>query len=137
GWDSRTETDPLHRLLERGPYRSLTLSNLIDGVTFNYALHLYLTRSGGPSSFNDTSAIGSGQAYQQQAATFTTASFSGLRVSPRGNTFAQPSLVFGSATATSANNMATVAWFEVLLIGASGLRPDSVQRPPSQSPTSV
>ncbi len=60
------------------PTGRVTLSNLTDGSTFNYSLHLYLSGSGnGLLADNGTSTQLIGQAFQQQTVPFTAASFSG------------------------------------------------------------
>jgi hypothetical protein len=60
------------------PTGRVTLSKLSDGSTFNYSLHLYLTGDGnGLLLSNDTADIFAGQAFQQQTAAFTPASFIG------------------------------------------------------------
>jgi hypothetical protein len=59
------------------PTGRMTLSNLTDGSTFNYALHLYLAANGSALLLsNDSNDVFVGQAFQQQAA-FSAASFSG------------------------------------------------------------
>ena len=98
------------------PTGRVTLTNLTDGSTFDYSMHAYLTGNGGGLLLsNDPSETGSGQAYQQQAGTLTTASFSGsygINASQTGNPYmAQSPLVIGSVTATPSNNMDSVAGF--------------------------
>jgi hypothetical protein len=101
------------------PTGRVTLTNLTDGATFDYTMHLYLTGNGGGLLLsNDTSETGSGQAYQQQAGTLTTTSFSGsygISASQIGNTgstyTAQSPFVIGSVTATPASNTDTVSGF--------------------------
>ena len=79
-------------------------------------MHAYLTGNGGALLLsNDTSETGSGQAYEQQAGTLTTASFSGsygISASQTGNMYmAQSPIMIGSVTATPASNTDTVAGF--------------------------
>jgi len=59
------------------PNGRVTLSNLSDGSTFKYSLHLYLAGNGGLLLSNDTGDLFSGQLFQQQSAPFTAASFGG------------------------------------------------------------
>jgi hypothetical protein len=101
------------------PTGRVTLTNLTDGATFNYSMHVYLTGNGGGLLLsNDPSETGSGQAYQQQAGAFTSASFSGtygLTASQAGNTgntyMAQSPLVIGSVTVTPAGNTVAITGF--------------------------
>ena len=63
------------------PTGRMTVSKLMNtsgGSSFSYSLYLYLTGDGNALLLsNDSDDIFAGQAYQQQAAAFTTASFSG------------------------------------------------------------
>ncbi len=59
------------------PTGRVTVSGL-SGLSFSYSFHLYLTGDGnGLLLSNDTADIFNGQAFQQQTASFTTASLSG------------------------------------------------------------
>jgi hypothetical protein len=61
------------------PTGRVALSNLTDGSTFNYNLHLYLTGDGGGLLLsNDTDDVFSGQVFQQQSSPFTAASLIGM-----------------------------------------------------------
>ncbi|MGH9600475.1 MAG: hypothetical protein ACRD27_11470, partial [Terracidiphilus sp.] len=60
------------------PEGRVTLSNLTDGATFNYSLHLYLSGSGGGLLLsNDSDDLFSGEAFERQTGAFTASSFSG------------------------------------------------------------
>ncbi len=60
------------------PTGRVTLTNLADGATFKYSLHLYLGGNGeGLILSNDGNDVFAGQAFQRQAGAFTAASFSG------------------------------------------------------------
>jgi hypothetical protein len=59
------------------PTGRVTLSNLTDGSTFKYNLHLYLVGNGGLLLSNDSDDVFSGQVFQQQSSAFTAASFRG------------------------------------------------------------
>jgi hypothetical protein len=60
------------------PTGRVTISKLSDGSTFSYSLHLYLTGDGNALMLsNDSDDIFLGQAFQQQTAPFTAASFTG------------------------------------------------------------
>jgi len=60
------------------PTGRVTLTNLTDGSTFKYSLHLYLTGSGGGLALSsDADDVFAGQAFLKQAGAFTSASFTG------------------------------------------------------------
>jgi hypothetical protein len=60
------------------PTGRVTLTNLTDGSTFHYSSFFYLTGDGnGLVLSNDSDDVFAGQAFQQQTAAFTAASFSG------------------------------------------------------------
>lgn len=98
------------------PTGRATLSNLTDGSTFNYSIHLYLTgggnalllSSGGSQAF-------AGQAFQQQAGPFSAASFNGTYglnatvANTSSNTGSGAAL--GSVTAVVGNGTDTVSGF--------------------------
>lgn len=83
-WNDRTGTAPQSPLPFTGTYTvdptgRMTLSQLTDGATFHYSMHLYLAAGGNALLLsNDSGDAFDGQAFQQQAGAFTTASFSGL-----------------------------------------------------------
>ena len=101
------------------PTGRVTLTNLTDGATFDYSMHAYLAVNGGGLLLSsDPSETGSGQAYQQQAGTLTTASFAGSygisasQTSNTGNTYMAPSpIVIGSVTATPASNTDAISGY--------------------------
>ncbi len=82
-WNDLTGKTPQGPLAFTGTYTidsdgALTLSNLSDGTTFNYALHLYLDGNGGGVVLsNDVNDVFAGRAYRQQGSAFTAGSFSG------------------------------------------------------------
>jgi hypothetical protein len=56
----------------------MTVTNLTDGSSFHYSMHVYLTGDGnGLLLSNDSDDVFVGQVFEQQATTFTAASFSG------------------------------------------------------------
>lgn len=60
------------------PTGRVTLTNLTDGSTFKYSMHLYLDGQGGGLVLsNDQDDVFAGQVFAQQAVAFTAASFSG------------------------------------------------------------
>jgi hypothetical protein len=60
------------------PTGRVTLSQLTDGATFHYAMHVYLAASGNALLLsNDGADAFEGQAFQQQAGALTAAAFSG------------------------------------------------------------
>ena len=61
------------------PTGRVTLSQLTDGATFHYSMHLYLAAGGNALLLsNDSADAFEGQGFQQQTGAFTAASFSGL-----------------------------------------------------------
>jgi hypothetical protein len=61
------------------PTGRVTLSQLTDGATFHYSMHLYLAAGGNALLLsNDSADAFDGQGFQQQSGAFTAASFSGL-----------------------------------------------------------
>jgi hypothetical protein len=90
--------------------------NLTDGTTFNQTLHLYLTGDGNGLLLSNSSAeTFAGQAFQQQTAAFTAASFSGgygLNAGQGNNgTPGEMDTVVGSIAATAGNETDTLAGF--------------------------
>ncbi|MFC5865480.1 hypothetical protein ACFPT7_24455 [Acidicapsa dinghuensis] len=59
------------------PTGRMTLTNLSDGSAFNYSLRFYLTSGGALLLSSDSSDIFNGEAFLQQSAAFTAASFNG------------------------------------------------------------
>jgi len=56
----------------------VTVTDLTDGATFTYSMHLYLSGTGKALVLSaDSSDVFAGEAFQQQAAALTAASFSG------------------------------------------------------------
>jgi hypothetical protein len=82
-WNDLSNDSPQAPLAATGawtvdPTGRLTVSNLTDGSTFTYSLHLYLNGSGGGLVLSDDqNDVFAGQTFQQQAAAFGAASFSG------------------------------------------------------------
>jgi hypothetical protein len=82
-WNDLSGGAPQNPLAFTGAYTvdptgRVTLSNLTDGATFKYSLHLYLTGNGsGLVLSSDADDVFSGQAFQQQAGAFSAASFNG------------------------------------------------------------
>ncbi len=82
-WNDLAEGAPQSPLAFIGTYTvdptgRVTLTNLTDGATFNYSLHLYLTGNGGGLELSSNAdAVFAGQAFQQQTTTFAAASFNG------------------------------------------------------------
>ena len=61
------------------PTGRVTLSQLTDGATFHYSMHLYLAAGGNALLLsNDSGDAFDGQGFQQKTGAFTAASFSGL-----------------------------------------------------------
>lgn len=83
------------------PTGRVTLSNLTDGSSFKYTLHLYLGADGNALLLSgDTNDIFAGQAFQQQSGAFSASSLSGSYGLNLGQT--DPGAVFGSATVVGA-----------------------------------
>lgn len=82
-WNDLSGGAPQNPLAFTGAYTvdptgRVTLSNLTDGATFNYSLHLDLTGNGGGLLLSsDGNDVFAGQAFQQQPGAFSAASFSG------------------------------------------------------------
>jgi hypothetical protein len=82
-WNDLSGRSPQNPLPFTGTYTveptgRVTLTNLTDGATFKYSLHLYLTGDdSGLVLSDDTEDVFAGQAFQQQPAAFTVASFDG------------------------------------------------------------
>ncbi len=82
-WNDLSGGAPQNPLAFTGAYTvdptgRVTLSNLTDGATFKYSLHLYLTGNGsGLVLSSDANDVFAGQAFQQQAGAFSAASFNG------------------------------------------------------------
>lgn len=98
------------------PAGRVTLSNLADGSTFNYSMHLYLTGSGNALLLsNGGSQTFAGQAFLQQAGAFSAASFNGtygLSASVDNNSSnTGTGAAIGTVTAVAGNGTDTVAGF--------------------------
>jgi hypothetical protein len=82
-WNDLSASVPQNPVAFTGTYTvdptgRVTLTNLTDGATFKYSMHLYLDgRGGGLVLSNDPDDLFTGQAFQQQTAAFNAASFSG------------------------------------------------------------
>jgi hypothetical protein len=100
------------------PTGRVTVSKLV-GSNFTYSFHLYLTGNGsGLLLSSDTADIFNGQAFQQQAAPFTAASFSGTYglsdsdyVTARSSGAFEDSIANGSIVATPGSSANTLAGF--------------------------
>jgi hypothetical protein len=83
-WNDLTGTAPQSPLPFTGTYTvdptgRVTLSQLTDGATFNYSLHLYLAAGGNALLLsNDSHDAFLGQGFQRQSTPFTAASFNGV-----------------------------------------------------------
>lgn len=83
-WNDLTGTTTQSPLSFTGTYTvdptgRVTLSQLTDGATFHYSMHLYLATGGNALLLsNDGGDVFDGQGFQQQPGSFTAASFSGL-----------------------------------------------------------
>ena len=113
-WNDRSGTSPQSPLPFTGTYTvdptgRVTLSQLTDGSTFNYSLHLYLAAGGNALLLsNDSHDAFVGQGFQQQTGAFTAASFSGLYglnttvfIPDSSGFLNQPTPVIGSITAAA------------------------------------
>ncbi len=118
-WNDLTVTLP-HPVSFAGTYTvdptgRVTLSNLTDGSTFNYSLHLYLTGNGGGLLLsNDTGDTTVGQAFQQQTAAFSAASFTGsygLNAGETANTTYGANALLASVTSTASSTSDTLTGF--------------------------
>lgn len=82
-WNDLHEGAPQNPLAFSGTYTvdptgRVTLTNLTDGASFKYSMHVYLTGNGGGLLLaSDVNDLFSGQVFQQQGGAFTAASFSG------------------------------------------------------------
>ena len=100
------------------PTGRVTVSKLV-GSNFTYSFHLYLTGNGnGLLLSNDSADIFNGQAFQQQTAPFTAASFSGTYglsdstyVTARNSGALEGALANGSIVATPGSSANTIAGF--------------------------
>ncbi len=98
------------------PTGRVTLSNLTDGSTFNYTIHLYLAGGGNALLLSSgSSQTFTGQAFQQQASPFSAASFNGtygLNATVGVNSSnAVEGAALGSVTAVASNGTDTVSGF--------------------------
>jgi hypothetical protein len=132
-WNDLSGTTPQSPLPFTGTYTvdptgRVTLSQLTDGATFHYAMHLYLAAGGSALLLsNDTADAFQGQGFQQQTGAFTAASFSGLYGlnatvrspdQPAGVYEASP--VIGSITAIASSTTSdTVSGFADKSLGAA------------------
>jgi len=118
-WNDQTGTKAQSPIAFTGSYTvdpsgRVTLSNLTDGSTFNYTLHLYLTGNGGLMLSSDSADTMAGQAFQQQPGAFTAASLSGnygLNGGQVLNLGAKSNVVIGSVAAVAGSGTSTVAGF--------------------------
>jgi hypothetical protein len=82
-WNDLSASAPQNPVAFTGSYSvdptgRVTLTNLTDGATFKYSMHLYLDGQGGGLVLsNDEDDVFAGQVFEQQAAAFTGASFNG------------------------------------------------------------
>ena len=82
-WNDLSQGSPQTPLAVTGAYTvdptgRVTLTNLTDGATFHYSMHLDLDGNGGGVILsNDSDDVFSGGAFQQQTGTFSAASLSG------------------------------------------------------------
>lgn len=121
-WNDRSASAPQNPATVTGTYTvdptgRVTVSNLTDGSTFNYTLHLYLDGQGGGLLLSAGQAdIFAGQVFQQQSGAFTATSFSGtygLNASLNALEFGVPILenAMGPVTVTSSAGGDSVAGF--------------------------
>lgn len=132
-WNDLTGTTTQSPLPFTGTYTvdptgRVTLSQLTDGATFHYAMHVYLATGGNALLLsNDTADAFQGQGFQQQTGAFTAASFSGLyglnatvRSPGQPAGVYEPSPAIGSLTATASGNTSdTVSGFADRSLGAA------------------
>ena len=132
-WNDLTGTTTQSPLPFTGTYTvdptgRVTLSQLTDGATFHYAMHVYLAAGGNALLLsNDTADAFQGQGFQQQTGAFTAASFSGLyglnatvRSPGQPAGVYEPSPAIGSLTATASGNTSdTVSGFADRSLGAA------------------
>ncbi len=82
-WNDLSQSSPQNPLAVTGTYTvdptgRVTLTNLTDGATFTYSMHLDLDGSGGGLILSDDADdVFSGEAFQQQTGSFSAASLSG------------------------------------------------------------
>jgi hypothetical protein len=99
------------------PSGRITLSNLTDGSTFNYTLHMYLAANGHALLLsNDSDDIFEGEAFQQQSTGFTAASFTGgyglnSTIFVPGNPDAGPEPATGTITSSADGGTDAVVGF--------------------------
>jgi hypothetical protein len=121
-WNDLAETSTQAPLPFTGSYTvdptgRVTLTNLTDGATFHYSLHLYLAADGNALVLsNDTADTFSGQAFQQQSSAFISTSFTGnygLNASlfSNSNLGLQQAIATGSITADAGSGTDSVAGF--------------------------
>jgi len=123
-WNDRTGTATQNPLPFTGTYTvdptgRVTLSQLADGATFHYSMHLYLAAGGNALLLSNDSADNfEGQAFQQQTAPFAAASFNGLYglnatlfTSDQPGGVYGPTPVIGSITAVSGSASSSVSGF--------------------------
>lgn len=118
-WNDLSDTLP-HPVPFTGTYTidptgRVTLSNLTDGSTFYYSLHLYLTGDGGGLLLSDQTGDNSvGQAFQQQTAAFSATSFSGtygFNAGETANTTYGANALLASFTSTATSTSDTLTGF--------------------------
>ena len=122
-WHDLTETTTQNPLSFTGSYTvdptgRVTLTQLTDGATFHYSMHLYLAAGGNALLLsNDSADAYDGQGFQQPAGAFTATSFSGLYglnatvLASTGSVYG-PSPVIGSiTTAVSGSGSDSVSGF--------------------------
>jgi hypothetical protein len=123
-WNDRTGTTTQSPLSFTGSYTvdptgRVTLSQLTDGATFHYSMHLYLAAGGNALLLsNDSADAFDGQGFQQQTGAFAAASFSGLYgldatlfTSNQPGGLYGPSPLIGSITATAGSGSNSVSGF--------------------------
>lgn len=99
------------------PAGRVTLTRLTDGSSFSYSMHLYLAAGNALLISNDTDDSFDGQAFQQQSAPFTAASFSGTyglnltRFSPNVGASSQQVPAVGTITALAGSDGDGVSGF--------------------------
>jgi hypothetical protein len=82
-WNDLSASAPQNPAAVTGSYTvdptgRVTVTNLTDGSTFNYSLHLYLDGNGGGLLLSDDqNDVFTGQVFEQQSGGFTATSFSG------------------------------------------------------------
>lgn len=81
-WNDLAGRNPQSPLAVTGTYTveptgRVTLSNLTDGATFQYSLHLYLAAGGGLVLSSDSNDVFAGETFQQQSSAFSESSLLG------------------------------------------------------------